>query len=246
MRRIWTKLAVPLVAVAVLGGCGGDEKPSPAATTTSAPATTTTTSTIPVSTTLALSPEEAKAVQGLKAALLAPADIPGSTTLTQFPPDLDFSACFPGNPLGVQTDPAEVKGERLVVKAGDVQHQYGSKVRRGTAEQVKDFVSTLASPTGSACAFDVYKARASSAAPTRPDVSGVTSTASAVKVGEGGALLAISGPITIGSSSTQVGVDLLVFQKGPRLVFVTISAIGGPTVPGQVQELAQKIATRLP
>lgn len=221
--------AASLLAIAYLGGCSSSDTQT--STTTTLPPTTTTT----------------KTVASVKAALLTPADVPGSTGADPSLDSSDLSACFPGNPLGAKTDPNEAKGQDLSLsEPSGVEHQYGSSARQATPEQATAFVNTFASPSGSACALNAFKSGISSD-PKGPktDASGLSGTATTAAVGEGGAVLALSGNITVNGTTVPVAIDLVVFHKATVVVLVSAGTYGGPATAGQGVDLANKVAGRL-
>ena len=231
-----TTAAASLTAILLLVGCGGDDSPSsPGTTVTTAGATTTTTLAATTTT---------RSAASIKAALLQASDVPGSTESPAAEGDADLSACFPGNPFGAKEDPNEVDSPDLEITQGAVQRTYSSSARVGTPDQAKAFVTTFASPEASTCILNAFRADFA-APPDAIDASRVTGKPSAVAVGDGGTLLPLTGPITAGGRSSTLSVDLLVFSKGPVVVFMTVGAFGGPVVAGQSLELAKKIAGRL-
>ena len=223
-----TIAALALAALALLAGCN-DAGFSPT-TSTSAPATTKMTA----STT--------KFTEALKAALLTPADVPGATVVASPSEDFDLSACAPDNPFAARTDPTEVKNTGLELKDGAVNRQYSSKAREGTPEQAKALVAAFSAT----CVVDSFKKLLSLTPPPSFDTSGLTGTAATAAVADGGGVVSIAGPLKKGRDEVSIVVDLLVFQKGSFVVFVSASAVDGPMVPGQSLELARKIESRLP
>jgi len=179
--------------------------------------------------------------------LLSPADVPGSTPSPASSGSADLSACFPGNPLGAKADPSQVTGPDLsVTDASAVEHQYGSSARQATPEQVTAFLSAFASPAGSACALNAYKAAITdNPKPPKFDASGLTGPVTVVAVGDGGVVLALSGDLVTDGNTVPALFDLLLFRKGSLLVSLSASTLGGPAVPGQAVELGSKIAARL-
>jgi len=161
--------------------------------------------------------------EALTAALLSPADVPESTSSAASPDRADISACFPGNPLGSTANPTEVQGPDLSLgDASGVQRQYSSSARKATPEQAAAFVSTFASPTGSACALDAYKAAINNdPKPPKFDAASLTGPTTTAAVGDGGAVLSVGGSLTVVN-------------------------LGGPRLPGQAVDLATRIAGRLP
>jgi len=218
-----TAAVLALVALVVAAGCSGS----------GSSATTTTSSTV--------------GLDIKKVVLLTPADVPGSEIAVSAEQDFDFSTCFPGNRFATRTDQSELKYPGLQLTDGTVVRQYGSRHRRGTPEQAKAFVTGVASPAGSACMVDAFK-RAVDAKPTTPkfDAAALTGGGASVAVADGGGLLSISGQLKVGEGAIFTEADLLVFSKGGAVVYVSASGLGGPKVPGQAAELAQKIAYRHP
>jgi len=225
------------MALTVLGACSGFVSTSP--DTTKAPA-----STLPPTTTTTISPAV------LKAALLTPADVPGSKVSTSPPStdNTDLSACFPGNPLGAKNDPSEVNGPDLELTQRLVGRGYSSNAQTATPEQGAAFVTTLATPEGAACVLAAMKKEiADDPSPPRADPSGLTATSKAVAIADGGAVLTLKGNIAYDNKKVvAVEVELIAFRKGGVVVFMDADAFMGPVVPGQGVALAQKIASRLP
>lgn len=219
-------MAVSLSALVLLAGCKADE------------AKVSSTSLLATSTTVS------SAV--LKAALLMPADVPGSTVSTTPPDDLDVSACFPGNPLGAKGDPAQVASPDLELTKGKTDLTYSSSARSATVEQATSFVTTFRSPAGSACVLSVVKSVINDPNPPKVDASGLTGTPSDAAVADGGALLAVRGNIKGRAGGFPVDAEMVAFRKGSVVVLLSAGALGGPKVPGQALALAQKIAGRLP
>jgi hypothetical protein len=223
VQRTRTLAAVALAAAALLAGCGSDDE-------SSSPTTAATT----------------KSPEALKAALLSPADVPGSTVSTSPGTDADLSACFPGNPLGGKDFPGEVEGPDLELTEGDVQRQYGSSLRQATEDQAKEFVSTFSSEKGSQCVLNSFKTAISSdPSPPKLDPSGLTGKVADASVADDGAVLTVSGNLTAGGQSVPIGVELLAFRKGSTVVLMSAGAVQGPAKRGQAVELAQKVAGRL-
>jgi hypothetical protein len=182
----------------------------------------------------------------VKDALLTAADVPGSTVSTSPSTDSDFSACFPGNPLGVKTDPNEVKGPNLELVDGNVQRQYGSSARAATPEQGTSFVTTFATQAGSACVLQAFKSSISGDPSTsKLDASALTGTGKAAEVADGGAVLTVAGNLVGPDGPIPVSIDLLAFRKGSTVILLSVGAVQGPPVPNQSIDLAQKIAGRL-
>jgi hypothetical protein len=233
--------AVSLTALALLAGCGGDKTSTvtaPTATTASGSGTTTSTAPATTATT--------RGAAALKAALLTAADVPGSTVSTSTSTDSDFSGCFPGNPLGVKTDPNEVKGPDLELVDGTVQRQYGSSARGATTEQATAFVTTFATQAGSACVLQAFKSSITSDPTTSTlDPSGLTGSGKNAAVADGGAVLTVAGNLVGPDGPVPVSIDLLAFRKGSTVILLSVGAVQGPPVPNQSIELAQKIAGRL-
>lgn len=229
--RSRTIVAATLTAFAFLGGCSSGDSAATTTTAVTQPATTVTT----------------KPVAALQAALLSPADVPGSTGTPPGPDMSDLSACFPGNPLGAKTDPNEAKGQDLsLADPSGVQRQYSASARQGTTEQATAFVTTFASPTGSACAVNAFKAAFSNdPKPPKLDASGLSGTATTAAVADGGTLLTLTGNLTADGTPVPAGVDLVVFHRGPIVVLLSVATIGGPNVTGQAVELANTMAGRL-
>lgn len=233
--------AASLAAAALLTGC--QDSGSPVATTTSVPPVPGGPATTGGATGGSpLAPGEADA---LRRALLVPEDVPGSRTSASEARDLDYSACFPGNPLAVAVDPYEVESPDLEVNTGGVRRNFASTARKGTVQQAQDLVTALASPEGTACVVDALK-RAITGPLSKIDPSALQGTASTASVADGGSLVTIAGELTTGNEKALASFDLLVFRKGGLLVLVALGAIGGPGVPAQATELASKIAGRLP
>ena len=223
-----------LTALVLLAGCGGDDETSSSTTTSQAAATSTTVA----ATSTTRSPD------ALKAALLTQADVPGSTVSTSPPSDADFSACFPGNPLGGKDFPNEVESPDLELTQGTVQRQYTSGARQATPDQARDFVTTFSSEPGSQCVLNAFKTFISS--PPNPlDASGLTAKVSSASIADAGGVLSISGNLKSGAESVPIAADLVAFRKGPIVVLLSVGSVQGPTAPGQAVELAQKIAGRL-
>ena len=244
MRSTWTVVAA--AALALVAGCGGGDSETSASTTavaSGAPSTTAeVTTTVPATTTT-------KAAESLKAALLTPADVPGSTaaTTTSAQQDFDLSTCIPGNSFATKTDPTEVKNPGLELTVGGVNRQYGAKARQGSPEQAQAFVTAFGSPAGAACVLDAFKRLVSEDPdPPKIDASDLSGTGSTAAVGDGGGMLSLSGQLKVGTETVATEADLLVFQKGSVVVFVSASAVGGAKVPGQAVDLAKKINGRLP
>lgn len=235
MRSQRTLAIASLAALALLAGCRGDGTPSSGATTTSRGATTTTVAVRSPP----LSPE------ALKATLLQPTDVPGTTATAPEQQDADLSACFPGNPLGAKTDPTEADGPELNRIEGDVRRNYSSTTRVAAPDQVKAFVTTFGSASGAACVVNAIKA-VLGAPPNPVDVSGLTGQVAPAAVGDGGAQLAITGNVVAQGKTIPLTFDVLVFSKGSSVVFLYVGALGGPPLPGQTLELAGKIAGRFP
>lgn len=235
MRTLSAVAVAALSVFVVLGGCSGDDPPPPGAATTGPPApgsgAATTTAAPGASTTLSM--------DALKAALLTPADVPGSTPLASAPLDIDLSTCFPDNPLGARTDPAEIKAPGLQLGEGANLRRYAVRVRRATVEQARSLVASWATPAASSCVTDAYKVGLNTAASGKADVSGLTGTGSTAPVGDGGALISIVGVVP----PVQLGIDLLAFQKGSAVVF--LSVLGGSSDPALAIDLARKVDGRL-
>lgn len=177
---------------------------------------------------------------------MTPADVPASTPLPPTPGDVDLSSCLPGNPLGVRIDPNEVAGPDLEVVQGTVTREYSSAARQATPEQASAFVANLATAAGSACAVNVLKASVSSdPPPPKVDPAGLTGAVTPLAIGDGAALLALTGNLTVDVTPTPTGVELLAFRKGSVVVIVSAVAMQGPTIAGQTVELALKVAGRL-
>jgi len=230
-------LAASLSALVLLGGCGSEKRtslPSPPPI----PSSTTTTS---------ASTPGTRTVEALTAALLSPADVPGSTPSPASASSADISACFPGNPIAVKPNPTEVNAPELsLTDASGVERQFKSSARQATPEQAAAFVRTFASPTGSACALEAFKsAITNSPDPPKVDASGLTGAVTTATVADGGALLALSGNLSSETSTVPAEIDLLVFQKGGIVVSISAAALNGSRVPGQALELARKVAGRL-
>ena len=230
--------AAALSVLSVLGACSGDDAPSSAAPeTTASPATgqgATTTAPVGTSTT--------KSADVLRAALLTPADIPGSRPLTGLPAEVDLSACVPNNPFAFKSDPNEIKAPGIRSGDGASERRYVVKVRQGTAEQAKGFVAALGTPAGSACVTEVYKAGVASVS-SRADVSALTGSATTAPVGETGTLVTITGKVTSEGQATDIRIDVLVFQKGAAVVF--LSVLGGPSGGTETLDLARKVDGRI-
>jgi hypothetical protein len=222
----------------VLSGCGGDDDPSAAPTTTS-PVTTAaqTSTTAGPPTTFAT-----RSADALKAALLTPADVPGSKALTGLPADVDLSSCVPNNPLAAKSDPNEVKAPGIQNIDAGGQRRYVVKVRQASPEQAKAFVATWATPAGSACITEVHKAGLKSTS-AKADVSGLKGSGTTASVGDAGAVVTITGRVTGDGAPADVKIDLLVFQKGAAVVF--LSVLGGPSGGAETLDLARKVAGRL-
>lgn len=224
-----------VVAAAVLGGCsGGGSSPSPTTAPTpgsGAPATAA----------------PAPPVDTLKGALLVPDDVPGSRPAASQAKDFDYSACFPGNPLGAVSYPGEVESTDLEVLQGGVRRTFSSAVRPATAEQATEFLATLSSAAGSACVVDALKKGIAGGGPTPAvDASSLTGTASTADVADGASVLSIGGNLTTATATVPAAFNLVFFRKGSLLGVVTVGGVGGPGVPDQAVELAQKVASRLP
>ena len=239
-----TTAAALLSAILLLVGCGGNDSPSSSVTTVTTAGATTTTTVAATTTTTVAATTTTRSAASIKAALLQASDVPGSTESPAAEGDTDLSACFPGNPFGAKVDPSEVDSPDLEITQGAVQRTYSSSARVGTPDQAKAFVTTFASPEGFTCVLNAFKADLA-APPDAIDASRVTGKPSTVSVGDGGTLLPLTGPITAGGRSSTLSVDLLVFSKGPVVVFMTAGAFGGPVVAGQSLELAKKIDSRL-
>ncbi len=236
--------AASLTALLLLGACGGDDSPSSPSTTAGGRGTTT--SSAAATTTSTGTAATSKSGEALRAALLTVADVPGATVATSSPNDFDLSTCVSGNTFAAKSDPSEVKSPGLELTEGAVNRQFGSKARQGTPEQAKAFVTAFASPSVSACVLDAFKAFVGQdPTPPKVDASGLTGTATAAAVADGGGVLSIKGDLKVGTDVASVDSDLLVFQKGSVVVFVSVSAVGGPKAPGKSLELARKIAGRL-
>jgi len=233
--RTTKALAASLLALTTLGACGGFTSTEP--DTTKAPA-----STLPATTTTTLSPAV------LKAALLGPADVPGSKVSTS-PPSKDdaanFNACFPGNPNDVSN---EVSGPDLELTQRLVGRSYGSSVQTGTPGEAAAFVTTFASPAGAACVLAATKKSiADDPTPPKADGSSLTASTKAVAIADGGAVMTQKGNLVFDDKKVvAVEVELVTFRKGGVVVVVDVEAFMGPLVPGQGVALAQKIASRLP
>jgi hypothetical protein len=228
-----TIAAASLTALALLAGCGSSDKSStPSTTGTTVPPSTTTT----------------KSVASLKTALLTPADVPGSTGSDPTPGnDTDLSACFPGNPIGVKTDPNEVSGPDLALsEPSGAQHQFSSSARQASPQQATDYVNTFASPSGSACALNGFKAGLSND-PKGPklDASGLSGTATTAAVGDGGTVLALTGNVIVDGNTVPAAIDIVVFHKASVVVLILAGTFAGPPTPGLGVELANKVAGRL-
>lgn len=239
VRPTWTAAVAALTAFALVAGCADDKTSTVTAPTAAGSATTTSVAASTTATT------EVSAAD-LKAALLTPDDLPGATVSTAPSSDFDLATCVQGNSFAVKTDPSEVKGPGLELADGDISRSYGSKARRGTPDQAKAFVTAFGSAAGSSCVLEAFKSRLS-ADPTPPkvDVSGLTGTAATAAVADGGSSLSIKGTISAGTQVVPVDTELLVFQRGALVVYVSAGASGGAKIPGQALELAQKIAGRL-
>ncbi len=138
-------------------------------------------------------------------------------------------------------------GPSVQLTEGGAQRQFGSRARQGTPEQAKAFVATAASPAGSACMLTALRVTLSSDPnPPRIDASGLAGTGRTAAVADGGAVLAFAGTLTRGDDMVQVGVDTVVFSKGPVVVYLSATTLEGPGVSAQALELARKIAARLP
>lgn len=222
-----------LVGLAVLCSCGNGEQPAQPSTTAIAVTTSTT-----------ASPER------LRAALLVAGDVPGSkpTPDSADPADVvDLSACFPGNPMGARSVPNEVQTPDLALIEGRVERNYTSAAWQGPPDQARAYVETFSSSAGSICVLNEFKSfLTAGSAGAEADSFGLSGTVTNVAIGDRGALLPISGGFRNGKTSVQLGFDLLVFQKGPVLVFLIAGSFQGPTTPGQAVELARKIFGRLP
>jgi hypothetical protein len=208
---------VSLAIAALLAGCGSDDDE-----------------------TSAKSPEE------LKAALLTPADIPGSSVSTSPSTDADFATCFPGNPLGGKDFPGEVDGPDLELTEGQVQRQYSSGLRQATKDQAESFVTTFASEQGSQCVLNSFKSFISSdPSPPKLDPTRLTGKVADASVADDAAVLTISGNLTAGTQSIPIAIELLAFRKGSSVVLMSAGAVQGPAKPGEAVELAKKVAGRL-
>ncbi len=235
-------IAAALSALAVLGACGGASPQEPLTTVATRPTTTLrTTTTVATTTTTLPKPPEV-----LKAALLTPADVPGTTASPAVPEADDPTACFPGNPLAVKTDPSEVLGADLEVNQGGNVRGYGSSYRQATPERASAYVAAFATPAGSACRLGTFKASLNAdPEPPKVDASGLTGSAVPVDVADGGAVLTVAGDVISQDGPMSVGFELLVFRKGGAVFFLKAEASRGPVVPGQSVELARKMASRL-
>jgi hypothetical protein len=157
--------------------------------------------------------------------------------------DTDLSPCFPGNPLGVKTDPAEVKGREISLTEGKVDISISSSARQAKAEDAAAFVTTLATPTGAACVKSQLEADITRGGTTAK----ITLTSSAIAIGGGGALLRLAGTFVEQGKTYATASDLVVFRKGGVVVFLVSSSSGGPLPATRRGEpLARKIAARLP
>lgn len=196
----------------------------------------------------------AKSPAALKAALLTPADVRGSKVAAPTPgddQDDDLSACFPGNPLGVKTDPNEVASPSLELTQSRIERTYDSAARQGTPEQAAMFVATVLSPAGSPCLLNSFKTAITDGGRADPnpvtiDASGLTATSTDVAVADGGAVLTTKGVLKVAGKRIPLTGETLFFRKGGVLVLVDVGAIGGSTAPGEAVELARKVAGRLP
>jgi len=232
---VQTKLlaAASFAALVALAGCSSGTSSTTsttAASTTALPATTSTT----------------KSAAAITAALLVAADVPGATSSPPSPDSSDVSACFPGNPLGSKTDPNEVKGPDLQLTEGGMQRNYGSSARQATPKEAADFIATFASPSGSACALNAFKTSITNdPKPPKVDASGLAGTVTTAAVGDGGAVLTLTGNLMSEGNMIPAAVDLLFFHKGSVVVAVSTATFGGPNLPGQAVELANKVNGRL-
>lgn len=200
-----------------------------------------TTTTVATTTTTLPKPPEV-----LKAALLATSDVPSATASPAVPEADDLTACFPGNPLAVKTDPSEVLGPDLEVNQGGNLRGYGSSYRQPTPEQAAAYVAAFATPAGSACRLGSFKATLNAdPEPPKVDAAGLSGNAAPVAVADGGAVLTITGDLISQGGPMPVGFELLVFRKGGAVFFLKAEASRGPVVPGQSVELALKMASRL-
>lgn len=214
-------------AVALLGGCGGEPEPPPpqAATVTT--------------------PPTVRALAAVKAALLSPADIPGSKPVANAG-KTDVSTCFPDNPLGMPSNPFEVVGPDLSLVQGKVERTYGSSATQAGPKQAAAYVATFASPTGSACLINVIKTAIAGRQGSKTDASALTGTVKPAAVGEAGALLSVRGNLKVSGASVPLAFDLLTFHVGSLMVLVSASALRGPAVANQAVDLGKKVASRLP
>lgn len=242
MRSTRNAAAAALAALALLAGCGGGDSETSASTAAGSGNTTTTAA---VTTTVAAT-TTTRAAEALRAALLTPADVPGSVVSTSPPSDADFGACFPGNPIGAKAFPGEVEGPDLELTEGNVQRQYSSAARQGTADQARDFVTTFSSEQAVQCVVNAFKSFITSDPdPPKLDPSNLTGKAADAPVADDAGVLTVSGSLVAGTQSIPIGVELLVFRKGSTVVLVSAGAVQGPVVAGQAVELAQKVAGRL-
>ena len=186
-----------------------------------------------------------RAAAALRGALLTAADVPGAAP-GPMEKATDVSSCFPGNPVGARNNPNEVAVPTLGIVQGRLQRTYRSSAIGAGPEQASGYVATFASPAGTACLINVIKAVIASRSKAGVDPSGLSGAVKPVAVADGGALLTVKGNLRSKGASTPAAFDLLVFRKGNLVIVVSAIVLGGAPVPGQAQELAQKIAVRLP
>lgn len=217
-----------LLTATLVAGCGSDPEPPPP-TTTSSPAP----------------PLTAKAPASLLAALLTAADVPAAKPAAAAR-KTDFSACFPGNPLGLQNNPNEVVGPHLALVQGKVERTYGSSATQVGPRQAAAYVATFASPEGSACMVKAIKAALGSGPGETTDASGLTGSVKTASIAEGGAVLTVKGNLKVDGATVPLTFDLVTFHAGPLMVLVSTSSLRGPAVSGQAVELGKRIAGRLP
>ena len=217
-----------LAAVLAAAGCkDGGTPPPPPTSATGAPAPVT--------------PE------ALKGALLVESDVPGAKPSASQAQDFDYSACFPGNPLGAAAYAGEVESADLELFQGGVRRNFASSARPATTEQATEFVATVSSAAGSACVVEALKRGITrNLSVLTIDASGLAGTSSAAAVADGGAVLAIGGNLISEGRTVPASFDLVFFRKGSLLVLVALGALGGAGVPAQAVELAQRVASRLP
>jgi len=240
-RRTWL---ATLPALMVLAGCGSIDLAATTPPPLEAPTTPST-----------MSPAF------LKAVLLSTIDIPGSAEKPphddeddeankdgEAPPSAgagDAKACFDDLP-GAEADPNEVIGPDLVVGEGRIQRHYSSMATQAPPEVAASVVAIFGSPKGVSCLLETMKSALSADdGPVRVDPSGLKASTAPAAVGEGGALITVSGDLKARGMAVPMALEVLVFHKARAVVFLMAMAAPGAPYPVRVNELAQRVAARL-